>query len=620
MQYVEISSSSYSNLKGVVKLASLTDRVLEGSGCPGQPSEPLPPKRQAVVERLRRRIEGYRRHQSNCMPRFDQSFNGVVEQNLQDTLLLKQRFLENKPKRPVKKSEKKPAESSLQHNISLPKFPKCSAPEESSDNFSESSKNQQKHENLTKFSVEIVQQLEFTATSTNSQISTNVTVKALNTSVKGDVPNSPQSPRNINIVECKQEPENIDFVDLEQCAAALEKDANGGNSFPGLSDLIGDDTTDAISSDTFKDLISEISEYTPELMMKEFDFNSGDKHREEQTKIENSLKSLPVSCANAQQNLISQQRLCGSSLEMPKPELSPAAQTLKNMAEQHQHKTQMGISFNSRLNQKPYEFQYNGTDFVGQAVSQSNFKVSSPFSTDGIKQESFSAQNSPVSYAGSPSGKTPSPQRMATQYKQVYQFSGQMSPQYRPQQPVKLDYSKNQVIHQPMITFSQAGMLQPMPPSGPMLRAPQPQYLPRYSLPMPRASYTKAPRLPQQEPTWMIQRPQQDFLSDAHLNQLQMSRVQQQIQMNQVRVHQSVSALSRASSVPFPSSYPNANASYAQSNFNMQQSFNQQSAIAPEFSLDFLEQLPHSDVTNFSDHELFSSLESGANFSFPDIL
>ncbi|XP_014277988.1 neurogenic protein mastermind [Halyomorpha halys] len=541
------------------------------------------------------------------MPRFDHSFNGVVEQNLQDTLVLKQRFLENKPKRPVKKSEKKPAENSMQNNLSLAKFPKCSAPDDNSDNFADASKSQQKHENMTKFSVEIVQQLEFTTTSTNSQISTNVTVKALNTSVKGDVPNSPQSPRNLNIIECKQEPENIEFVDLEQCAAALEKDAaaNGGNSFPGLSDLIGDDTNDAISSDAFKDLISEISEYNPEFM-KDFDFDGGESKRNEEQQKMDAMKNQPqVSGANVQ-NVLSQQRLCGSNLEMGKPELSPAAQTLKNMAEQHQHNAQMGIGF--------------------------NFKVSSSYPTDGIKQENFSAQNSPVGYTGSPSGKTPSPQRINNQYKQVYQFSGQMSPQpqYRPQQPVKLDYSKNQLSHQSMITFSQAGMLQPMPPSGPMLRAPQPQYLPRYNLSIPRASYNKAPRLPQQEPTWMIQRPQQeptwmiqrpqqDFLSEAHINQLQMSRMQQQIQMNQVRVHQSMSALSRSGTVPFSSAYTNTNTNYAQSNFNMHQNFTQQNSLAPEFSLDFLEQLPHSDATNFSDQELFSSLDTGTNFNF-DIL
>lgn len=75
--------------------------------------EVLPPKKQAVVERLRRRIESYRRHQNDCIPRFDHTFNGVVEQNLQDTLLLKQRFLENKAKRGIKKSEKKPPENNV---------------------------------------------------------------------------------------------------------------------------------------------------------------------------------------------------------------------------------------------------------------------------------------------------------------------------------------------------------------------------------------------------------------------------------------------------------------------------------------------------------------------------
>ncbi|EFN87135.1 Neurogenic protein mastermind [Harpegnathos saltator] len=67
----------------------------------------ITPKRQAVVDRLRRRIEGYRRRQTDCIPRFDQSFNGLCEQNIQDTLMLKQRFLESKAKRQAKKTDKK---------------------------------------------------------------------------------------------------------------------------------------------------------------------------------------------------------------------------------------------------------------------------------------------------------------------------------------------------------------------------------------------------------------------------------------------------------------------------------------------------------------------------------
>ena len=77
----------------------------------------LPPKRQAVVDRLRRRIESYRRRQSDCIPRFDQSFNGICEQNIQDTLLLKQRFLESKAKRAAKKTDKKQDSANSLHTV-----------------------------------------------------------------------------------------------------------------------------------------------------------------------------------------------------------------------------------------------------------------------------------------------------------------------------------------------------------------------------------------------------------------------------------------------------------------------------------------------------------------------
>lgn len=83
-----------------------------GVNAPGTaaPGEVLTPKKQAVVDRLRRRIESYRRRQTDFMPRFGQSFNGFCEQNIQETLLLKQKFLENKSKRAAKKQEKKQPE------------------------------------------------------------------------------------------------------------------------------------------------------------------------------------------------------------------------------------------------------------------------------------------------------------------------------------------------------------------------------------------------------------------------------------------------------------------------------------------------------------------------------
>ncbi|XP_017759516.1 PREDICTED: neurogenic protein mastermind isoform X2 [Eufriesea mexicana] len=300
------------------------------------------------------------------------------------------------------------------------------------------------NEGLTKFSVEIVQQLEFTTSAANSQaqqISTNVTVKALtNASVKSDLLNASSSPKSGpdtpasaasrpqtgngagggpgggsggtggptapggigcvdigNLVECKQEPDN-EFVDLEQCAAALEKDAAAnGAGFPGFSDFMGDDTGDEIiTSDAFKDLISEISDFHPEFM-KDFDFeekipvealannaavaaaaaaaannNNNNNNNNSigtnngQIKIEDDKDAIHQQLGNVNNNTVnngtstnngnaslpansspgalgsaqySPARLPYSSLDF-KSEMSPAAQTLKQMAEQHQHKSQ----------------------------------------------------------------------------------------------------------------------------------------------------------------------------------------------------------------------------------------------------------------------------------------
>lgn len=282
------------------------------------------------------------------------------------------------------------------------------------------------NEGLTKFSVEIVQQLEFTTSAANSQaqqISTNVTVKALtNASVKSDLVNSSSSPKSGpdvapaptvsrsqsnsqgggggggggggigcvdigNLVECKQEPDN-EFPDLEQCAAALEKDAAAnGAGFPGLSDFIGDDTGDEIiTSDAFKDLISEISDFHPEFM-RDFDFEDksvdtlgvggaggvtgngagvngpgGNPTNNGQIKIEDDKDAVHQHTNNGASSngaggnngtgigSNSSPGALGSSQYSParlpytgldfKSEMSPAAQKLKHMAEQHQHKSQ----------------------------------------------------------------------------------------------------------------------------------------------------------------------------------------------------------------------------------------------------------------------------------------
>lgn len=321
-------------------------------------------------------------------------------------------------------------------------------------------------ESLTKFSVEIVQQLEFTTSAANSQpqqISTNVTVKALtNASVKSDVgnTNSPKSgtetPNNQNsssqqpqrtpssncvdignLVECKQEPDN-EFVDLEQCAAALEKDVeNNGASFPGFSEFIGDEGgVEMITSDTFKDLISEISDFHPELM-KDFDFDehkpnvnpSGNNnnsnnsnnpcenqngnhnvvtsitttgqmkvesdskeqiqiHQQHMIDVGKSSNNVQYSSGQYDPNTLGKTRMAPySSLEFGKAELSPAAQTLKQMAEQHQHKTQLGMNFPTNRNPRsPYgDYQFSSnSDYINSPSSTNTPPNSGQFMNKNI--------------------------------------------------------------------------------------------------------------------------------------------------------------------------------------------------------------------------------------------
>lgn len=70
------------------------------------------------IERLKKRVGNYRHHHHECRPRFDQSFTGACEQQSHETVILQQRFLENKAKKAAKKADKKqPENSSLAGNL-----------------------------------------------------------------------------------------------------------------------------------------------------------------------------------------------------------------------------------------------------------------------------------------------------------------------------------------------------------------------------------------------------------------------------------------------------------------------------------------------------------------------
>lgn len=67
----------------------------------------LNPNRQAVVDRLKKRMNLYRKRQNESIPRFDQTFSGICEQQSVETNVLQKRFVESKAKRVAKKADKK---------------------------------------------------------------------------------------------------------------------------------------------------------------------------------------------------------------------------------------------------------------------------------------------------------------------------------------------------------------------------------------------------------------------------------------------------------------------------------------------------------------------------------
>lgn len=288
-------------------------------------------------------------------------------------------------------------------------------------------------ENLTKFSVEIVQQLEFTTSAANShpqQISTNVTVKALtNASVKseqgaggggGNNNNNSNSSNNNNnnsknggentasphmrdlgnIVDFKQEPDN-DFADLESVAVG---------HFPGLPDLIGDDTNEG--DDTFKELMSDLGDFPTELL--NFEEKPIEVKLEDGLQNPNQFDSLNIKSSHSPMTQYGSAQFNDNSMKRGPyapdgslNELSPAAQTLKHMAEQHQHKNAMNMNFvrqqqqqqNPRFNDFN-QFNPNANDFLNSPANvppnnqqqsmafQKQQQVVPPFpGADLIKQE-----------------------------------------------------------------------------------------------------------------------------------------------------------------------------------------------------------------------------------------
>ena len=84
-------------------MSTMSD-VLPSSNQEALPTGPNVPKSQAAIERLRKRMEGYRDLQTHRLPDYEQTMNHVNSQQMQDTVVLRQKYHESKAKKPNKKS------------------------------------------------------------------------------------------------------------------------------------------------------------------------------------------------------------------------------------------------------------------------------------------------------------------------------------------------------------------------------------------------------------------------------------------------------------------------------------------------------------------------------------
>lgn len=263
-----------------------------------------------------------------------------------------------------------------------------------------------------KFQVEIVQQLEFTTSVANlqpQQISTNVTVKAM---ANGSLKYEPQEmkPQKMSppppdlLQDFKQEPDNefadLDFGSLENFMANDQNELK--SLFSNISEVVFDQ--DLFDQDKIKQE-PRAPQSIPQMTQQNI-------NQMNQLNQQFNQYVMPESC-QMQKPMIQQQqhRMYQQSQPVPQqqqqqqqqiPEMSPAAQTLKNMAQQHQVKNSMAMNYmrpmvpmnqqQTNLNQRlPYQQQpqQQFNDYSGQFHKS---QIQMPFPPEMIKQEMMMQQ------------------------------------------------------------------------------------------------------------------------------------------------------------------------------------------------------------------------------------
>ncbi len=66
-------------------------------------AEVTPSKRQEYLERFQNRLAGYKKQSQESVRKYQHTLDALVEQDADQTLFLKQKFLQNKEKRAAKK-------------------------------------------------------------------------------------------------------------------------------------------------------------------------------------------------------------------------------------------------------------------------------------------------------------------------------------------------------------------------------------------------------------------------------------------------------------------------------------------------------------------------------------
>lgn len=357
------------------------------------------PKRRDVVDRLRRRIEVYRRRQNGCHQRYEFGQKTIYDQQKQTALFLRQKWLDSKAKKTSKSKTKsdsshpdhrnqivtKRLKSKVDSNLDSQNQTQGQGHAESVYRFDDDEPvaKQPKTSNtttniegpLSSVSVHIVHQINSGNTQQEPKISTNVTV---NSTIKS--PSNQEADLKTN-VECKQEPGDESFT----------KGANQSNDSQDSNAEFGSDIEDILKSfedagEIPQDIIAELDKFDKiykSVQDSETNDSSLNSSSEKESMFSQGMYVDPAAQGHGQVRTPPMQSYRANTAGQPHVPVSSmsegglAAETLKQMAAQHQQEhtgqEQFGVKsaidpfsdipetgqFNQR-NGYPSEYQYSG--------------------------------------------------------------------------------------------------------------------------------------------------------------------------------------------------------------------------------------------------------------------